>query len=162
MVSHVSFLVTLVALIDRLPMPPQASKRGRGHPRVYPDHLFLKALMKGNTSSISIIDWNKTIVESSKDTILCMDAGTFAAAERFCCAFDELRNDFRPCRITDKSISLRTTTEVPRSVWNLAGSTAASSLIAKTSSSQPFHEMLISFCVLSPDRTLAARAHRTL
>jgi hypothetical protein len=33
----------LVKLVDRLPMPP--SKRGRGHPQVYPDRLFLKAFV---------------------------------------------------------------------------------------------------------------------
>ena len=32
--------------------------------------------------------------------------GTFEAAARFCCAFDELRNYLRPCRIMGESISL--------------------------------------------------------
>jgi len=32
--------------------------------------------------------------------------GTFEAAARFCCAFDELRNYLRPCRILGESISL--------------------------------------------------------
>jgi hypothetical protein len=45
MVSQDSVLVTLVQLVDRLPMPPQPSKRGRGHPVVYTDRLFLKALV---------------------------------------------------------------------------------------------------------------------
>jgi len=31
---------------------------------------------------------------------------TFEAAARFCCAFDELRNYFRPRRMMGKSISL--------------------------------------------------------
>src|SRR5215216_5441180 len=44
MVAQTSTLVALVALIDRLPMPaPPAG--GRGHPRVYSDRLFLKALV---------------------------------------------------------------------------------------------------------------------
>src|SRR5438270_9745857 len=43
MVPQDSLLVILVQLVDRLPMPPQPSKRGRGHPVVYPDRLFLKA-----------------------------------------------------------------------------------------------------------------------
>ena len=38
-------LVTLVKLVDRLPMPQQPSKCGRGHPIVYTDRLFLKALV---------------------------------------------------------------------------------------------------------------------
>ena len=45
MVSQDSLLVTLVKLVDCLPMPVQSTKRGRGHPIVYPDHLFLKALV---------------------------------------------------------------------------------------------------------------------
>ena len=45
MVSQETLLVTLVKLVDRLPMPAQPSKRGRGHPKVYPDRLFLKALV---------------------------------------------------------------------------------------------------------------------
>src|SRR5215208_3518033 len=44
MVAQTSTLVALVALIDRLPLPaPPAG--GRGHPRVYSDRLFLKALV---------------------------------------------------------------------------------------------------------------------
>jgi hypothetical protein len=43
MVQEGSFLVTLILLIDRLPMPPVAKRRG--HPKVYSDRLFLKALV---------------------------------------------------------------------------------------------------------------------
>lgn len=45
MVSQDSLLVTLVKLVDRLPMPALPAKRGRGHPKVYSDRLFLKALV---------------------------------------------------------------------------------------------------------------------
>ena len=45
MVSQDSLLVTLVKLVDRLPMPALPSKRGRGHPQVYSNRLFLKALV---------------------------------------------------------------------------------------------------------------------
>jgi hypothetical protein len=45
MVSQDSLLVTLVQLIDRLPMSMSPQKRGRGHPKVYTDRLFLKALV---------------------------------------------------------------------------------------------------------------------
>ena len=45
MVSQDSLLVTLVQLVDRLPMPSAPRNRGRGHPQVYPDRLFLKALV---------------------------------------------------------------------------------------------------------------------
>jgi hypothetical protein len=45
MVSQDSLLVTLVQLVDRLPMPQLPTTRGRGHPKVYSDRLFLKALV---------------------------------------------------------------------------------------------------------------------
>jgi Transposase DDE domain len=45
MVSQDSLLVTLVHLVDSLPMPKFPTKRGRGHPQVYSDRLFLKALV---------------------------------------------------------------------------------------------------------------------
>ncbi len=44
MVPEPSVLVALVQLVDRLPLPP-APPRGRGHPPVYSDRLFLKALV---------------------------------------------------------------------------------------------------------------------
>jgi hypothetical protein len=45
MVSQDSLLVTFVNLVDRLPMPALSTKRERGRPKVYPDRLFLKALV---------------------------------------------------------------------------------------------------------------------
>ena len=45
MISQDSLLVTLVQLVDRLPMPVSTQKRERGHPKVYPDRLFLKAIV---------------------------------------------------------------------------------------------------------------------
>lgn len=45
MIHEDSLLVTLVKLVDRIPMPPPPTKRGRGKPRFYPDRLFLKALV---------------------------------------------------------------------------------------------------------------------
>ena len=45
MVLQDSLLVTLVQLVDGLPMPTLPPKRGRGHPQVYSDRLFLKALV---------------------------------------------------------------------------------------------------------------------
>jgi hypothetical protein len=44
MIGQVSLLVMLVRLVDRVPVPPPA-QRGRGRPKVYPDRLFLKALV---------------------------------------------------------------------------------------------------------------------
>ncbi len=44
--SQDSLLVTLVKLVERLPRPLSTQKRGRGHPRVYSDRLFLKASLR--------------------------------------------------------------------------------------------------------------------
>src|SRR5579872_2246589 len=43
MVPETSILVVLVMLVDRIPLPPPRKRRGR--PTVYPDRLFLKALV---------------------------------------------------------------------------------------------------------------------
>ena len=45
MIAQESLLVTLVQLVDRIPVPPAPRKRSRGRPKFYPDHLFLKALV---------------------------------------------------------------------------------------------------------------------
>ena len=45
MLPQGSVLVTLVTLVDGVPMPSGPAKRGRGHPEVYSDRLFLKALV---------------------------------------------------------------------------------------------------------------------
>ena len=44
MVANGSIVVTLVQLVDRLPMPKHAAGR-RGRPQVYSDRLMLKALV---------------------------------------------------------------------------------------------------------------------
>jgi hypothetical protein len=45
MIPQESFLVILVHLVERIPVPPPPAKRKRGHPKVYPDRVFLKALV---------------------------------------------------------------------------------------------------------------------
>ena len=45
MISQDSILVQLVRLVDRLPTPPPSATPRRGRPRVYPDGLFIKALV---------------------------------------------------------------------------------------------------------------------
>ena len=45
MIAQETLLVILVKLVDQVPMPPAPPKRGRGHPKVYSDRLFLKALV---------------------------------------------------------------------------------------------------------------------
>ena len=44
MILDEPLLVILVRLVDQIPTPPPA-KRKRGHPKVYSDRLFLKALI---------------------------------------------------------------------------------------------------------------------
>ena len=45
MISQDSVLVQLVRLVDRVPTPPPPPRTRRGRPAVYPDELFLKALV---------------------------------------------------------------------------------------------------------------------
>ena len=45
MVAEESVLLTLVRLVDRIPLPAPPAGPRRGRPRVYPDRLFLKALV---------------------------------------------------------------------------------------------------------------------
>jgi len=45
MIARTTLLVKLVTLADRMPTPAPPKKRGRGRPRVYPERLFLKALV---------------------------------------------------------------------------------------------------------------------
>ena len=45
MIPSESLLVTLVQLVDIMPVPPLPAKRPRGRPKVYSDRLFLKALI---------------------------------------------------------------------------------------------------------------------
>lgn len=45
MVPREPLLVTLVKLIDTLPLPAEPPHRGRGHPQVYSDRLMVKALI---------------------------------------------------------------------------------------------------------------------
>jgi hypothetical protein len=45
MIPQESLLVILVKLVDCIPMPRPPSRRDPGHPQVYSDRLFLKALV---------------------------------------------------------------------------------------------------------------------
>jgi Transposase DDE domain len=46
MIEHETLLVTLVKLVGRIPLAPFPTRRGRGRPPTYPDHLFLQALVR--------------------------------------------------------------------------------------------------------------------
>ena len=54
MVLQDSLLITLVKLVDRLPMPSSASKRGRGHPMVYPGSLVSQGVSHYDCSSLAL------------------------------------------------------------------------------------------------------------
>lgn len=45
MIARPTLLVKLVTLVELMPTPTPPKKRGRGRPRVYPERLFLKALV---------------------------------------------------------------------------------------------------------------------
>jgi hypothetical protein len=45
MVQQKSLLVSLIMLVDCIPIPPPPKKRGKGRPKFYQDRLFLKALL---------------------------------------------------------------------------------------------------------------------
>jgi hypothetical protein len=45
MIPSEPLIVTLVKLVDNMPMPPPPDKRGRGRPQIYSERLFLKALV---------------------------------------------------------------------------------------------------------------------
>src|SRR5918912_2762786 len=45
MVPQERVLVMLIKLVDAIPQPPPPVKRGRGRPAIYPERLFLKALV---------------------------------------------------------------------------------------------------------------------
>ena len=53
MVSQDWLLVTLVNLVDRVPMPARPMKRGRGHPKVYTDRLFLEGVSHHDSASLT-------------------------------------------------------------------------------------------------------------
>ena len=45
MLLREALLVTLVNMVERIPMPPEPEMRGRGHPKEYSDRLIVKALV---------------------------------------------------------------------------------------------------------------------
>ena len=80
-------IVTLVRLVDRLPLPPPPPKRGRGRPRVYSDRLFLQALV------IMIVKRFSTAYELL--SVLEQPTAEMSALKRLLC-----QNGRFPCRRT--------------------------------------------------------------
>lgn len=81
MVSEESILVTLLRLVERLPMPPPAAG-GRGCPRVYSDRLVLRALVvmiiKGlPTAHLLVSVVNQPTAEMRQVRALLMEQGRF-------------------------------------------------------------------------------------
>jgi hypothetical protein len=56
MILQDSLLVTLVQLIDRLPLPAQSAKAGRGRPKIYSDRIFLKAVAGNLTEGLTVFE----------------------------------------------------------------------------------------------------------
>jgi len=80
MIRQDSLLITLVQLVDRIPTPTQAKKRGRGRPTVYADHLFLKALvimivrhLRTVHELLAVLDQPTAEMETLR-SLLCEDA----------------------------------------------------------------------------------------
>ena len=65
MIHQDSLLVTLVKLVDRIPMPPPPAKRGRGRPKFYPDRLFLKALLIMIVRHLHKVNELRTVLEQT-------------------------------------------------------------------------------------------------
>jgi len=65
MIHQDSLLVTLVKLIDWIPTPPPPVKRGRGRPKLYPDRLFLKALLIMIVRHLHKVNELRTVLEQT-------------------------------------------------------------------------------------------------
>lgn len=65
MIHQDSLLVILVQLVDRIPVPPPAVKRGRGRPKFYPDRLFLKALLIMIVRHLHKVNELRTVLEQT-------------------------------------------------------------------------------------------------
>lgn len=63
MINEVSLLVTLVKLVDRLPLPVAPAKRGRARPKTYSDRLFLKALVVMIVKHLHSINELRTVLD---------------------------------------------------------------------------------------------------
>ena len=62
MITRDSVLVQLLCLVDRLPPPPAPARR-RGHPRVYSDRMFLKALVVMLVRHIQTVSGRLAVLE---------------------------------------------------------------------------------------------------
>lgn len=72
MILQVSPLVMLVELIDAIPSPAPA--RRRGHPPVYPDRLFLQAVVIMVVRGVSSVDGLLAILEQPTPEMQCLRA----------------------------------------------------------------------------------------
>ena len=72
MIGQVSLLVMLVQVVDRLPPLPPPPKRGRGRPKVYTDHLFLKALVIMIVRHLHTVHEFLSVLEQSTPEMQCL------------------------------------------------------------------------------------------
>jgi len=72
MIHQDSLLVTLVKLVDRIPVPPPPAKRGRGRPKFYPDRLFLKALLIMIVRHLHKVNELRTVLEQPTPAMLAL------------------------------------------------------------------------------------------
>jgi hypothetical protein len=69
-----SLLVALVRLVDRIPLPDPPPTRRRGRPRVYPDRLFLKALVIMIVKHLAQVDTLLAVLEEPSPEMRCLRA----------------------------------------------------------------------------------------
>src|SRR5205823_14352893 len=67
-----SLLVVLVLLVEHLPLPPPPFRRGRGRPRVYPDRLFLQALVVMIVRHLSKVHTLLAVLEEPTPEMRCL------------------------------------------------------------------------------------------
>ena len=78
MIHQDSLLVTMVKLVDRIPMPPTPAKRGPGRPKFYPNRLFLKALVIMIVRHLHKVNELRTVLEQPGTRILLQPLLIFA------------------------------------------------------------------------------------
>jgi hypothetical protein len=86
MIAQGSVLVQLVRLVDRLPTPPPPARAGgRGRPRVYPDGLFLKALVIMIVRRLHRVGELLAVLEEPSEEMLALRGALSGPDGRFPC-----------------------------------------------------------------------------
>jgi hypothetical protein len=85
MIAQGSVLVQLVRLVDRLPAPPPPTRPGRGRPPVYPDGLFLKALVIMTVRRLHKVGELLAVLEEPTEEMLALRRALSGPDGRFPC-----------------------------------------------------------------------------